>query len=132
MGNYVALFLYRFILYPCCGRLTAALRGPNIIKLLCSFCANAGSTGRPTANPRLNTCNAFGIYRVGICADAGADAVRELTRGAADAFALRCAGRGHGHLRVRCAGRGARRMRGYLVAKGLSVGYVDAGVDAVA
>ena len=128
MGNYVALFLYRFILYPCCGRLTAALRGPNAIKLLCSFGANAGSTGRPTANPRLNTCNAFGIYRVGICADA----VRELTRGAADAFALRCAGRGHGHLRVRCAGRGAGRMRGYLVAKGLLVGYVDSGIDAIA
>ena len=99
MGNYVALFLYRFILYPCCGRLTAALRGPNAIKLLCSFGANAGSTGRPTANPRLNTCNAFGIYRVGICADAGADAVR---------------------------------MRGYLVAKGLLVGYVDSGIDAIA
>jgi len=30
------------LLYPCCGRLTAALRGPNIIKLLCSFGANAG------------------------------------------------------------------------------------------
>ena len=29
-------------LYPCCGRLTAALRGPNIIKLLCSFGADAG------------------------------------------------------------------------------------------
>ncbi len=72
MGNYVALFLYRFILYPCCGRLTAALRGPNAIKLLCSFGANAGSTGRPTANPRLNTCNAFGIMQgCGVCALGG-------------------------------------------------------------
>ena len=36
------LFCMMVLLYPCCGRLTASLRGPNIIKLLCSFCANAG------------------------------------------------------------------------------------------
>ena len=39
------IYSYILILYPCCGRLTAALRGPNVIKLRCSFCANAGICG---------------------------------------------------------------------------------------
>ena len=38
-------FLYMMLLYPCCGRLTAALRGPNIIKLLCSFALTRGFAG---------------------------------------------------------------------------------------
>ena len=47
-----ALFLSNGSLYPCCGRLTAALRGPNIIKLLCSFGANAGICWCVVCNPQ--------------------------------------------------------------------------------
>ena len=43
MGSYAALYLFKIhAFYPCCGRITASLRGPNVIKLLCSFGANAG------------------------------------------------------------------------------------------
>ena len=42
LGNYVAHFYMVMLLYPCCGRIAAALRGPNVIKLLCSFGADAG------------------------------------------------------------------------------------------
>lgn len=43
MGSYAALYLFKIhAFYPCCGRITASLRGPNPIKLLCSFGANAG------------------------------------------------------------------------------------------
>ena len=59
-----ALFLYPFSLYPCCGRITASLRGPNIIKLLCSFGANAGICRWECA------CAARGEY-VSICGCVG-------------------------------------------------------------
>lgn len=46
MGSYAALYLFKIhAFYPCCGRIAASLRGPNPIKLLCSFGANAGICG---------------------------------------------------------------------------------------
>ena len=35
-------FFFMAFLYPCCGRLTATLRGPNIIEQLTQLYANAG------------------------------------------------------------------------------------------
>ena len=65
-----ALLIYPFMLYPCCGRLTAALRGPNIIKLLCSFALTRGFAGGVRPSLRVANTLAFAGARgesVDIC-----------------------------------------------------------------